>query len=280
VLLEDGVPVEIEDRLVPHFDYSTALSASRQISVNLAGLADALRLDPESLTVRLCIFQGTGGARLERMRTLAFSSDLTMNHAAVPIELAIESREVSGSLHLTTELVLTSSAQGSSRLSPRRAGSRLWGDRFQVNVEPVQPRFPMETVSFSSMLAAGPSDALWYLDWSPSAWDRDFAGAVRLYLNEDSPEFVESVHQADETVIRMMMTAIALQMVRTALRSEAFSPESTAFPHSSVGAVVEGWIEQAFPGQAIDSVATLSLHDPARFEAAVAAITIGADDDE
>lgn len=280
VLLEDGVPVEIEERLLPHFDYSTALSASRQVSLNFEGLADALHVDPASLTVKLCIFVGTGGARLERSRRLVFSSELTLDHTAVPIEVAIESQDVSGSLHLTTELVLISSGQGPSRLSPRRPGSRLWSDSFRVEVEPTQPRFPMEAVSFCRMLDDGPTDSLWYLDWSPAGWDRDFASAVRLYLNEDNSEFVEAVHQANETVIRMIMTAVALQLIRTALASDLFSLDGTVHPQASVGAVVETWIEQAFPGQSIESVATLASHDPARFEAAVAAMTIGVDEDE
>jgi predicted secreted protein len=280
VLLEDGVPVEIEDGLLPHFDYSTALSASRQVSLNFETLAEALKVEPKSLTLKLCVFAGTGGARLDRSRKLAFSSELTMDHATVPVEVEIQSRDVSGSVRLATELVLMSSEVGFSRLSPSRIGSRIWSDSFRVNVEPTQPRFPIEAVSFSRMLDDGPSDALWYLDWSPAGWDRDFRSAVRLYLNEDNPEFVEAVHEANETVIRMMMTAIALQMIRTALASEAFNAEDAAYPQGSVAAVVQVWIEQAFPGQSIEAVSTLVSHDPARFEAAVAAMTIEVDQDE
>jgi hypothetical protein len=280
VLLEDGVPVETADGLLPHFDYSTALSASRQFCLDFGALADALKVEAGGLAVRLCVFVGTGSGRLDRSRKLAFAADLTADHATTPIEVVIESRDLSGSLHLATELVLISAGETSSTLSPKPAGARLWSDSFGVDVEPSLPRFPMEAVSFSRMLDDGPSRALWYVDWSPAAWNRDFAGAVRLYLNEDNPEFVEAFHEADETVIRMTMTAIALQLIRTALGSESFMPEGTSHLPGSVGAVVENWIEQAFPGQAITAVATLATHDPARFEAAVAAMTLELEQDD
>lgn len=273
VLLEEGVPIEVEDGALAHFDYSTALSASRQVAFNLEALAEALRIEASTLVVRLCVLVGTGGARLERARRVAFSADLTAGHAAVPVEITVDSGDMSGALHITTELVLVE-GRPLSRLSPTHMGSRLWRDSFRVDLEPSLPRFPIETVSFSRMFDDGPSGALWYLDWGPADLERDFTSAVRLYLNEDNAELVEAVHQSHETIVRVIMTAVALQMIRTALASDAFDPDEARYAPSSVAATIHGWIGQAFPGQSIAAVRTLARHDPARFEASVAAMTI------
>lgn len=275
VILEQGVPVEAVGGQLPHFDYSSELTVSRQLSFQIPQLAASIGLDPQQLRLLCLVSAGTGGSRLDRLRQTVFREEVSADHPSISIELPLDSRSISRSVSLVTELVFLSSSNEQGQLSPRIEGSRLWRDVFSVDVEPFAARFPMEAVSFRAMLPEGPADALWFLEWSPREMDHEFGSAVRLYINQDVPEFVDGIHRADEVVLRMLMAAVAVQMIRAALASDHFDPAAGVHPETSVGAVIDDWIARSFPGQTLDSVRTLAEYDPARFEAAVASLTSG-----
>src|SRR5690606_11900675 len=140
---------------------------------------------------------------------------------------------------------------------------------------PLGARFPVEAVSFATIFPTGHGDALWYLDWSPQTLHHDFATSVRLLINLDRPAFVEAVQQADEVTLRMLMCSVTTQMVRSAIDLDHFPLDQAEASPSSVSAVIEAWVEQAFPGQSAEAVRTLAQHDPSRFELAIGSLFAG-----
>lgn len=251
-----------------HWDYAASLSASRHIEIDIDACASALAVDAGLLELRCIVFAGSGGGRLDRMRSVAWDAVLSAAKPREDIEVEIDSQSASQSISLSTELLLMGPTESGSRLSPKQPGSRLWHDDSRFAVEPLSPRFPIEAISFSRMLKAVAADALWYVDWKAGDFDSEFSSAVRLYINEDVPAFVARVHEADELTIRLLLQGMANQLIRSALADDLFI-QTHFFTPRTVGAVIASWIRRCFPQASAVSVKSIALHDPARFSAAL-----------
>jgi hypothetical protein len=279
VLVEDGTPVEVAAGCLPHFDYSTRLQVSRRVQVDFDAISASIAHNPMELRLECVTFLGTGGSRLDRRRRILDRQEVRRETQTISIEQAIAGDGLSQSVNLVTELILLSPGEAAGRLSPKSIGARLWRDDYRLSVEPTAPRFPMEVVSFARMFPEGSAGQMWFLDWTPRELDHEFNTAVRLYINEDVAEFVDRIHQADEVTLRLLMTAVAVQMARAALLTVDDDLLKRDYSQSSVGGVIGDWIGQSFPGQTITSVKTLAEFDPARFEMAVASLASGAGND-
>lgn len=269
VILLDGVPHEGHGDDLQHFDYSTHFRASRRIEVDLEGLANQIGHAPETLSLECLVFAGTGGARLDRSRRIVDRQPVDATSRSISIEVGAEGADISRWLTLSTELILAGSGSATSRLAPAVVGARLWRDDRRFSVEPQGPRFPMEVVSFRSVLGEAFADALWFVEWSITDLALDFASAVRLYINADVSEFVERMHEADDLSLRAMTAGIGVQMIRAAVFVDAFELEAASHQPSSLGGVIHDWMERCFPGQSPAAIRTLAEYDPGRFEAAV-----------
>lgn len=275
LVTRDGEPCVFADGHFDHFDYSTNLEAVRHFKVNVEGVAADTGLKADALKLLCVVTFGTGSGRLQRARKAVVREVIQVGREDVELALSVDGREVSELFVLTTEIVLLSSGTVHRRVSPVATGARLWRDEFRAAVEPLGTRFPMEAVSFATVLPAGHSEALWYLDWYPQNLHHDFATSVRLLINLDKPAFVEAVKHADEVTLRMLMCSVATQMVRSAIALDHFPLDQAEASPSSVSAIIEAWVEQAFPGQSAEAVRTLAQHDPARFELAIGSLFAG-----
>jgi hypothetical protein len=76
----------------------------------------------------------------------------------------------------------------------------------------------------------------------------------------------------DETILRLVMSAIINQLVRSALIDDAFSLDTRSSPPTSISGTIRNWILQAFPNQSLETVRTMSEYNPALFETALASL--------
>lgn len=268
-----GVPVLLGD-VLPAWDYSIDLSLRRSVVVDLSRAAKELGF--ESVRLGLQVVLGAGGGRGERARRLAWSGEVPEGGAAAEIVFQVNGTELSQAMSLSTEIVLFEGS-GGGPLSPARPYARLWEDMHRVVLEPDARRFPIEATSFAEMMRHRPAGALWHLDWTVADLEREFVGAVRLFLNSDRPEFVRRVSAGDGPVMQLLMSGVAIQLARGALESDALDLSMAASAPETLGGVVAGWIQQAFPNQSLRTVRALAQSNPAFFESSLGSIAVGGD---
>lgn len=263
--------------LLEDWDPGEPLHLRRRVRLNLDMAAAALAVPPEHLVVLASLIVGTGGPRGERQRTVREQHALSRSTPEAEFAAVLEGDELSERLTLRTLLTLGSTAPGSP-LSPRLPGVELWQDVVRMALEPDEARFAIQVESFPSTFRDTPL-ALWRLDWSPGLLDRDMAGNVRLYVNADRPDFVDRVSGGDAATLQLMAAGIMEQLAVTFLSQDTAGEVDEA--PTSIASTVRGWIDQAFPGQGIDSVKELMHRDPATFAAGVAtlAVELGVRDD-
>jgi hypothetical protein len=212
---------------------------------------------------------GAGGQGAARDRRLVWREPVVAAGARAAISFALSGADLSQSLLLTTEIILSRSPSQAGRLSPDRPGLRLWRDDLHVALEPAGQRFPLEAVSFRHLIPRLPEAALFYVDAGHDL-DHDFTGSVRLFLNSDQPALMDRVSEGDATTLQLLIGQVMAQLLRHALLDDDFTPID-ALP-GSVRAVLGSWLTLAFPDEPLQEVRVLARREPARFEAALSAL--------
>lgn len=271
----DDHALELLGAHLAHWDYAARVRLERCLSLDLDTAAQALRLPREDLALDIVVTLGTGGARGERARRVAWRGRAL--HGDNPILLDCEGHRLSRAMRLTTEIVLASAGNG-SRLSPSASMARLWRDTHQVSLEPASDRFPMEVTSFKVMFPNGEVDAPWHLEWSPADLDRDFAACVRLYLNRDLVDFTDRFAAGDATTMRLVSGAVIVQLCRGVLDGEVIELGMAASQPGSLGGVVAGWLSMAFSGQTLATIRSTAQARPALFDSLLASLAVEEDE--
>jgi hypothetical protein len=274
-----GSPATLLEDTVEGWDYAMDLRLERTLDIDLNAAAETLRIAPEDLLLTLVVTVGTGGARGERMRRVVWRSTPANDGSPMAIAFDLPGPWLSRSVTLTTELILGQDCAG-SRLSPRMATSRLWRDVKTVNIEPAATRFPMEATSFRTMFPDSSVSAPWHLEWSTADLDREFAAAVRLYLNKDIPEFVSRFTGGDPTDVRLVMGAVITQLCRGVVDIDAFDLSMAQEQGETLGGVTAAWLQRAFPNQALTTIRAIAQSRPAVFESVLATLASLGDDSE
>jgi hypothetical protein len=254
---------------IEHWDYAADLRFTRALALDVQIASQQLQIDAEELSVMAVVTTGTGGFKGDKRREIVWSCQLTQGRERCEIELELRGFELSQAVSLTTELLLIAGAVPKSRLSPARTGLRLWKDSKVLHLEPESARFPIEAVSFKALFPDRGFSSFFHVDCSPSDLDREFSSAVRLYLNADQSEFLDRFAAGDKTLLRLVMGSVMNHLVRLVL-DDAFAPEGAEL--GSLRATLAGWLEQAFPGQSVNTVRSMAKYDPAAFEAALSSI--------
>lgn len=261
-----------------NWDYSDSIRLRREVRVNVPAVAQRFGCPADQLELRLVVTFGTGGGREDRVRRVHTSHAISALHPAHELDLQIEGIDVAQRFGLRTQILFAGPEGGCRRLAPQQAGQRLWDDAVRVQVEPEEPRFPIDVVSFGAEFtdcAAAP----WKLDWSPADPREEFAGSFRLLINDDFPELVDSVSSGDPVTMRLLLAGVRLQIVRGLLDHDDLEEAIAARDPLSIAAAVGGWLALAFPGEDIDSIRQSARVDPSRVDAAIAAIHEGFFDD-
>jgi hypothetical protein len=252
-----------------HWDYAVDLLLTRTLEVDVAAAAAQLQIPPDELYLDVAVTAGIGGQGGVRDRRLVWREPVGATGARADISFALSGADLSQSLLLTTEIILSKSPSLPGRLSPDRPGLRLWRDDLHVTLEPAGQRFPLEAVSFRHLVPRPPEAALFYVDAGHDL-DHDFTGSVRLFLNADQTALMDRVSEGDPTTLQLLVGQVMAQLLRHALADDDFTPID-AFP-GSIRAVLGSWLTLAFPDEPLQEVRILARREPARFEAALSAL--------
>jgi hypothetical protein len=269
----DGGRTELLPEYVADWDYASYARVRRRVRVNMPVVASTLDFAVADLKLGLTVTVGTGGSRgADRYTKIYWLSELAEYEPESEIEFIIEGINISQRLTLRTELLLNRPIDAGGPLSPKRRGLRLWEDTLQCWVEPREPRFPVEAISFRSNLPQS-SPALWKLEWSPGPLTDDFDSAFRLLVNEDDPEFISRVVAGDATTLQLIMASVRVQIARGVLANDAFTHDAGERRGVSIAAAVGRWLDQAFPNQSVEALRRMADLDPSQFDTSIAALT-------
>lgn len=271
-----GKPLFPCGSILEFWDYDRDLEVKFELSVDLEGAAKALGLAIDDMKMTALLKVGTGRGTTPRS---------ILHCVTVPVDLEgqanlrteMDSSKLSSRLWLEASLVLGAAPSAPSPLSPRQPGSRLWSTSLDILLEDGgDSRLPMETLAFSQVFSGKRhEDALWFVDWRPYAWEADFAGNVRLYLNKDREHFLQSVLAGDPFYLQMIMSDLMTQIVSAYVLAE-ISDSPTEHDEVSIARQAHEWMSLAFPGHSVHAVRTLLQDKPGEFNAAIhAAAEVG-----
>ena len=270
--LNGGDWTEISGHLA-NWDASSTVRVRRSIRVDPDVAARDLSGLPNEVRLAIGVQVGTGQGRLPRMVLERYQQVLERDSWAHDLELAIPGSRLSIVLDLLTEITLAEQPVHATSLSPRSVGDRLWMERTRLPLEGEEPRFPIETADMSAllgdMLAAS---APWHLHWSPGDWERDFHGAVRLYLNEKAAGLLERVESEDDATLQAILADVVGQVCeRFILDPEAEAMMAGAEP-GSLGAQAAAWLQKAWPDRDAAFIRSVLETRPGVFRSSILAL--------
>lgn len=256
--------------ILDFWDYDRDLEVALELNVDLPAASEALDLGSDDLELLAQLKVGTGRGITPRTILHSISVPVDETDGRATLTAKLDGYLLSSRLWLEASLVLAAEPGSTGRLSPVQPGSRLWNSSLDVLLEDDgDSRLPMEAISFSQIFKdRRHEDALWYLDWRQNAWDSDFAGNVRLYLNKDRETFLQKVLAGDPFHLQMIMADVMLQLVSAYISSEV-SDSPYGHDEGSLARQSYDWLALAFPGVSASAARTL-LHDkPGEFHAAI-----------
>lgn len=267
--INDGAPFALSD-LLPDWDYSAGLKVSRTITIDAAQAGREIGLDLDGAPLAAVVEIGAGPGSLAREIIHRHHLPLAPDGREHTIELDLSSHLISEQISLKTVIILDADVASSNLLAPSRRGSRLWEDRQVSRVEGNDPRFPMEVVSFHHLFRKRPHEhAPWFLRWNPGGLDRDFFSAIRLYLNEDCPEFVDRVQAQDPLTLQALMGDVLSQVCEGALNTPDGVDHVLHAEELTLGGQVRHWLLRAFA--TVPEAKAFLDQRPGEFRAAIVA---------
>lgn len=265
-------PLDVRHGWIEDWDYARDITLERQIRVDFDLAASQLQLPADELELALVLRIATGAGSMPRLVRTWQTHVLRRDASEMVLTQTVAGHTLSARLRVECQLLLKSEPEKPAPLSPTMPRARLWADRLDLRLEGEEPRFPMELMSFAERFPGRPeTHAPWYLHWLPGNHERDFGGAVRLYINSDRQDFVERVLQGDRATIQVMFADVMQQVVGDYLDhhgSELISPEAE---EGSIAAQAQFWIGLAFPGQHPSQVRAMLKQRPGSYHAALLA---------
>ena len=265
----NGEDVQPAGGFLLDWDAASEIRMRRTIRVDSKIAARQLDLAPASLYLALGIRVGTGPGRLPRRILHRQWRPLVHGEGREEIDVKVSGDQLSLVLDVQTQILLARSPDDCGPLSPRRVGSRLWYDSLRVLLEGEDPRFPMEVADFRALLGGGTAAAApWFLHWSPRDWNRDFQGAVRLYLNKDTASFTEKTKEEDGPTLRVLLADVMGQICERLVSDPQAEEIMAETEPGSLAAQATGWLGTIWPDKDAAFVRSVLEQQPGRFRAA------------
>lgn len=269
LISKDGKRIPLQ-RYVEDWDYQEDFTIFKSIKVDREIAAVQLEIAERDLDLKLMFRIGTGPGNMPRewvYQTIIEESD---ESGLYIVKENVSGRKLSNRMMFETILFLATDQRGASQLSPRFAGAKVWEQKHDVALEGSEPRFPMETVSFSKRFpGTNISAAPWHLHWSPGAITRDFGGSVRLYINSDNDAFLDQLNQSDPLTMQSLMAGVMNQMIVGLLQQSDIEEQLEGCDEGSVGGYVRQWLSIAFPGETVTSVRSKLEFRPGDFYSSI-----------
>ena len=243
---------------IPDWDYASSLRLERDVALDLEAASKKLEIPISDLDLKVCLEVGSGPGRLPRLVHLREEITIPDGVSSIPINLDLNSSELSSTIFLRTSLVLTSVPASHSPISPNKAGLQVWSDVHRARIEGEESRFPIEVASFREMFGSSPeTNSLWHLHWTPGEWEREFHGAVRLYLNADHQDFVSRIKNGDRVILQMLLGDVVSQIAEALLREDDAASILGSAHEGSVAAQVDMWLKTAFGGSSVSTAKSM-----------------------
>lgn len=257
---------------LPDWDANASILLRRRVVLNPEIAANDLRMDTTGQEFALNVRLGTGQGRLPRLILDRDSRRLDRETHTHVLEFTIPGAMLSVVLDIRTEVLLVAPVSSGGPLSPQKLGDRIWSDDIRIKLEGEEPRFPIEIADFRSLLGnTTEAAAPWYLHWSPHDWNRDFHGSIRLYLNQEYPEFIQKVEDQDRLTLQAMLADVIGQICeRFVLEAEV--GEFNAFETGSLGAQAMAWLNKVWPSRDLQFVRSVLIDRPGVFRAGFLAL--------
>lgn len=244
-------------------DFVTRLRFSRTIEFDWQNLGSLLGMEGSRLALVVTAESGQSGGR-RRRKVCCDEIDMERTPDASSLSFVLEGRELAKNIVIETKLVLAHRRVGGNPLAARYPGSILWRERWKRSIEGDQPMLPMRGRN------DGRTDWLWRISFDADEWDIPFSAALVVEINQNRPEFMNTVTEAEGDVIQLLGSAVASVVLRSYLDREEWE-ESQNFEEGTCGFIAESWLAQAFNGWLPKAVQELAKHDPGRFETALQA---------
>lgn len=271
--LNGGKPQPIGSA-VPNWDYDASLILLRRIRFDHQKLFEDVGLSAGADILSVHIEVGTGQGTLARKIIQNATQVLSRSEPVLDLKLPLSSSHLSSRLSLTTTLFLNSKPADGVRLAPKLPASRLWTDRHVASLDGDDSLFPMEAISFDQYFGNRiQSGALWHLHWDSHNLNRDFRGAMRLYLNADNQDFMARVRDQDPAMLQAMLSDAVSQMCTHALLDE----EAHVFLHEpepgTIAHQISSWLRTAFGDVPAARLRSTLEARPGEFRTAILAIS-------
>ena len=270
--LNDG-DWDVAGDFLPDWDAASKLRVRRTVRLDPLAVANDLRVSAENLRLSLGVRVGTGAGRLPRLILLRDCHELFAPSWQEEFDIEITGQRLSLVLDLQTHVTLAAPPKDCAQLSPRRVADRLWSDTFRIRIEGEEPRFPIEIHDLRTLLGnTTAASTPWYLHWSPVDWNRDFHGAVRLYLNKDHADFIERIEQHDGPTLQFLLADVMSQICERLLMDPEADEVMAESEPGSMGAQAAAWLQKLWLGKDTTYIRSVLESQPGKFRAGFLAL--------
>ncbi len=264
----NGDDWQVAGEFLADWDAESTTRFRRTLAIDPKVASSELGVVADHLALSIGLRVGTGPGRIPFVLRRECHR---LSHGTWKQELEIElaGHQLSATIDLELYVILAAPPRQYAQLSPRQVANRLWSDTLRVRIEGEEPRFPIELADMRQLIGdTSAASAPWYLYWSPLDWNRDFHGAVRLYLNKDDSGLVSRVMESDEPTLQTVLADVMGQICERLLtESEAAGIIAEAEP-GSIAAQASAWLGTAWPGKDIAFIRSLRDNRPGQFRSA------------
>lgn len=251
---------------VAAWDYLAQLEFQRAIEVDGVRARSACGLGPQTAIDAVV----TAQCPVARFRKVVYRTAIPNASWTASIAFAVPSAELAEQMRLDTEIVLSAERATAERLTARYAGSRLFHESIQVDLEGALSRMPLESASFTHQLSyLGAPRAPWYVDCGNGDLHAPVMRALRVYLNSDQPKFALAAKNGDGTLLAVLKADIARNMLEAALADDSFKAGDFDFAEGTLGEAAARVLRLCFPDMKPSDVLSLARRDASRFHATV-----------
>lgn len=263
---EPGLPVRI-GRSIPGWDYLMNLKLQREIHLEYSRVLSACGLDEKSKIVLVV----TAHSPPSRYRAVCYRSALlSVESKTESVKCQIDSSKLAGELSLYTELVLVKGSGTRKPFLAHLAGSRLYTETINFELEGSSSRMPVELTKFSEQLAwLGAPRAPWYISCGTADLHAPVMQVLRVYLNSEEPAFADIARRADPTLVSLLGADTARQILRSALNDDDFLAGSRDYDEGTLGEVAVRLLLVCFGTLRAADAKALSERDGSKFDAAI-----------
>lgn len=265
----DGGRWQTADGFVPDWDPASEIRIRRTMRIDPLIAEKDLGIAAGLLRLACGYRVATGTGRLPRLILRRAYHELAPGTWEKEFDIQVPGDRLSLVFDVQTQVMLAAPPEACKRLSPRQVASRLWTDTLRFLLEEEEPRFPMEVTDLRGLLGDAPAaKAPWFLYWSPGDWNRDFHGAVRLYLNRSHSDFIRRIEELDGPTLQVLLADVMGQVCERLVTDPEVDEIMAAAEPGSLAVQATAWLDAIWPGKKAAFVRSVLEQRPGRFRAA------------